>query len=419
MSDKKVIPISSNTACALKWAFNTFYTYSGEASSCHRVKEEPISLENFETEINNTPAVINDRRRMRSGEWPEAGRGCEYCKKIEDSGGTSDRLATSIYPWLSEVNMESDNHFPLLSEVYLSNTCDLKCVYCTPELSSKINSELIKYGADTTGQFPFKKVDTQDAYTEKYLSWVDKNYSSLRRLQILGGEPLLQKEFWRLIKKASTKANPELVISINTNLNADLNTVVELVEIAKTMVKNRHIKRFDIVCSLDCWGEQAEFVRYGLKLERWQQNFEYLLKQKWIYISVLHVVSSLTIKTMWQLQNIIENYKNNGFKISQQYHLVTGKIATELYHPLVFGSNFFKDSLNKLVNSFPVTDPWDNEEKKRIVGITKYLSSGNTPPDITRLNKLKDKLDEFDIRRGTDWKSLYPEINEFMLEHVV
>ena len=419
MTDKKVFPITSKTACVYKWAWNTFYTSTGESSSCYRVREESIDLDNFDIQFHNTPRVIDDRHRMQAGEWPESSRGCMYCKNIEDSGGVSDRTFSNNLPLTSEVNFETDITTPLISEVYLNNTCDLGCVYCSPELSSKINSELIQYGVNTAGQIPIVKFDKQAAYTEKYLTWVGKNYSSLRRLSVLGGEPLLQKEFWKLLDDADARSNPKLEIAINTNLNASFDTIVKLVDKAKQLVKKRKIKRFDIVCSLDCWGEQAEFVRYGLNLDRWQKNFEYLLKHKWLYISFVHVVSSLTIKTMEDMQKILTEYKKQGHRISQGYHLVTGEVSTELYHPLAFGSEFFKKQLTSLTDNYQTVASWDDEDKKRIVGISKFLTNGDIPPDTDRLHKLRNRLDEFDSRRGTDWKSLYPEINEFILKHVV
>ena len=419
MSDNKVFPIVSDTACVYKWAWNTFYTHSGEASSCYRVRNEHISLENFDNDFHNTEKVLNDRQRMRQGLWPESGRGCEYCKKIEDAGGTSDRIFSNNLPIVKEVDFSSDTTQPLISEVYLNNTCDLGCVYCTAELSSKINAELITHGRNSAGEIPIVKFDKQAAYTEKYLYWLNNNYTSLRRLSILGGEPLLQKEFWRLLANAKDLKNPKLELSINTNLNASFETVQRLVETAKFLVKNQNVKRFDIICSLDCWGPQSELVRYGLDLEKWQQNFEYLLRHKWLYVSVLHVVSSLTIKTMPDLQQIIAKYKNQGHRITQEYHLVTGKVAEDLYHPLAFGSEFFKEQLANLEETYPITEVWDTEAKKRLTGISKFLTAGNLPPDTNRLVRLKTRLDELDIRRGTDWKSLYPEINEFILKHVV
>lgn len=419
MINKKTIPIVRDPVCTYKWTWNTFYPYLGEASSCHRIKEEPIDLNNFDEQLHNTPIVMEDRQRMQNGEWPDPSRGCVYCKNIEDAGGTSDRMYSNSLPIALEVDFTSLKSQVLISEVYLNNTCDLGCLYCSAQLSSKINSELIKYGPDASGQIPITKFDKQAAYTEKYLSWVNTNYMSLRRLSILGGEPLLQKEFWRLMDRANTQSNPELEISINTNLNASFETIERLVSTAKELVKNRRIKRFDIICSLDCWGDQAEFVRYGLNLERWQKNFEYLIKHKWIYVSVLHVVTSLTIKTANELQQIILNYKKQGYKISQTYSLVVGKIAKDLFHPSIFGSDFFKDQLEDLLRNYPITEKWDNNTKQLLDGITKLILNGNKQPDLIRLKRLKTRLDEIDTRRGTDWKSLYPEINEFMIEHVV
>jgi hypothetical protein len=40
-------------------------------------------------DFHNHPGKIGDREKMLNGEWP--GNGCEYCKKIEDVGGVSER----------------------------------------------------------------------------------------------------------------------------------------------------------------------------------------------------------------------------------------------------------------------------------------------------------------------------------------
>ena len=99
--------------------------------------------------------------------------------------------------------------------------------------------------------------------------------------------------------------------------------------------------------------------------------------------------------------------------------MVVGKIAKDLFHPSIFGSDFFKDQLEDLLRNYPITEKWDNNTKQLLDGITKLILNGNKQPDLIRLKRLKTRLDEIDTRRGTDWKSLYPEINEFMIEHVV
>ena len=403
-------PIKNSAACVYKWTWNTFRLYTGTSSSCHRVKSVPVSLANFD-QFHNTPEVINDRRLMMEGKWP--GRGCEYCQSVEQQGGISDRLYQNQIPGLTPVDFSLDYAAPVtprISEIYLTNTCDLACVYCFPIFSSRINQELKKFGTYPIGIESITELSDRDRYFSAYMSWLDQNYQHLTRLSILGGEPLLQKEMWDILDFVSTRVNDNIEIAINTNLNADPQTLKKFVSIGKKLLVGKKIKRLDICCSLDCWGPQVEFIRYGLSLDRWRKNFEYLITHKWLTVSVHHVVTALSIATTKQLQDVIKEYKQINPKIIQEYHLVDSGYE-EIYHPTMFGSEFFKTELEQLLEEFPVTTEWDNQARLRLEGICKLMSAAR--PDPLRLAKLHTTLDMTDQRRGTDWKSLFPEINEY------
>ena len=68
MSDK-YFPIHSDTACKLKWTWNTIRLYTGVTSSCHRVTGETVTADNFAT-FHNTPKKLADRELMLQGQWP-------------------------------------------------------------------------------------------------------------------------------------------------------------------------------------------------------------------------------------------------------------------------------------------------------------------------------------------------------------
>jgi MoaA/NifB/PqqE/SkfB family radical SAM enzyme len=403
-------PIRNSAACVYKWAWNTFRLYNGTSSSCHRVKTVPVSIENFE-HFHNTPEVINDRKLMLEGKWP--GRGCEYCQSVEQQGGISDRLYQNQIAGLTPDDFSLDYSVsvtPKISEIYLTNTCDLACVYCFPGYSSKINYELKKFGPYPIGIESVTELSNRDQYFSAYMTWLDQNYQHLNRLSIMGGEPLLQKEMWDILDFVSTRVNHNIEIAINTNLNATPETLEKFIDICKELLVSKKIKRLDICCSLDCWGPQIEFIRYGLSLDRWQQNFEYLIKHKWLAVSVHHVVTALSIATTKQLQDIIKEYKKINPKIMQEYHLVDSGYE-EIYHPTMFGSEFFKIKLEQLLEEFPLTTEWDNQARLRLEGICKLMSAAQ--PDPLRLTKLHATLDITDQRRGTNWKLLFPEINEY------
>ena len=116
------------------------------------------------------------------------------------------------------------------------------------------------------------------------------------------------------------------------------------------------------------------------------------------------------------LQKQIAGYKLINDKIGQAYHLVDGS-TKPLYHPEIFGAGFFDADLDLLLETYPISNPWDVEAKTRLDGISKLLKSSK--PDIARLQLLKQTLDQIDQRRGTDWKTIFPKINNFFIENKI
>jgi len=407
----KIFPIKNSSACVFKWSWNTFRVITGGVSSCHRVKNEYLTSENFKEKFHNTPEVLNDRKLMLQGLWPK-NRGCEYCKNIEDAGGISDRLYHNGIEGLTPIDFNQTEYVsPSISEIYIDNTCDLACVYCQPLYSSKINQEYKQFGSFSwnTHKIPIEKNKENNLFS-KYIEWLTDNSSNLIRLSILGGEPLIQKDFWTLVELLKTVGHKNLELAINTNLNCDQQTIERLVEKAKELTVNKNIKFLYVSGSLDCWGDQAKFVRYGLSLENWERNFQYLMKHKWIKLAVHQVITSLTIKTANELQKRIAEYKKVNPKIIQEYHLPDGG-SEKVFHPEIFGKSFFAKQLEQLVKEFPITSEWDKFSRQRLEGVLKLMN--NAEPDHSRLTLFKETLDAIDFRHNTDWKKLWPEINDY------
>jgi len=412
----KTFPIKNDAACVYKWGWNTFRLYNAQSSSCHRVTPVTVPLDQFDN-FHNTDKVLDDRRRMLAGQWPESGRGCEYCQKIETYGGVSDRLYHNNVPGLTPVDFDitgDQNVTPRILELYLTNTCDLACVYCLPIFSSRNNEELKKFGPYPIGIQSVQQIPNRDQYFSAWLNWLDKNYDHIDTLSILGGEPFLQKEMWDILDFVGKRKNLNLTLAINTNLNAKPDLVKQFVETYKKLIVGKQIKQVRINASLDCWGPQAEFVRNGLSLSRWQENFEYLIQHKWLAISVHQVITSLSIGTALQLQQRVAEYKKQNPKIIQAYHIVDSGMD-EIYHPSIFGSTFFKTELDTLLSQYPVTTDWDNNARSRLEGVCKLMHTAQQEP--LRLAKLRDTLDMIDHRRNTNWRELFPKIDQYFIEH--
>ncbi len=124
-------PIKSASACLNKWTWSTIWLQSGTTASCHRIVPEEFDVADFDN-FHNTAEKIHQRETMMRGEWPT--KGCEYCERIETAGGRSDRLEildqmgySDFVPPEFETNLTATTITPRIVEIFINNTCNLKC----------------------------------------------------------------------------------------------------------------------------------------------------------------------------------------------------------------------------------------------------------------------------------------------------
>ncbi len=230
---KKTFPIVNDAACLYKWAWSTVFLSRGTTSSCHRGRHWRLTEDNF-MDFHNHHGKLADREKMASGEWP--GNGCEYCRDVEKAGGTSDRSgfvneSIELLPPEFEGYVQRAYEFddiplkvsPTLLEVYFNNVCNQACVYCTPGFSSQIEQEVRKHGPSAFNEdYSTWRPDSKyELYKEKFWEWMEKNSEHVQILQVLGGEPLYQKEFEQCLDFFDKNPRPNLVYRSFSNLKHD------------------------------------------------------------------------------------------------------------------------------------------------------------------------------------------------------
>lgn len=404
----RVFPIKTATACQLKWTWSTIFLTIENTASCHRTDSHKFDTDNFN--FHNTPSKLQDRQRMLDGLWPA--RGCNYCRDIEAAGGQSDRITNLDFPGIhAPVELDTDssavNVTPRMLEVYFDNTCNLKCLYCGPYFSSLWDAENIKHG-----QPAFNKSPNIEQNKIKLFEWLKQNSKHLTVFNILGGEPLYQKELEQCLDLFEQYPAPELKLQIFTNLNARLSHVQKIVERVKTLLDQGCLREFEVTASLDCWGEPQEYVRYPLDLTVWQQNFEYLLSQHWINLIINSTITPLTIKTLPDLLTKI----NEWSKVRKVYHYQNSVNSPSYLFIDIFGSIFQQDFEAALALK-PENTPEEIASKKYLQGISEQ--SAHKGPNIKEITKLFDFLNTMDQRRKTNWKHTFPwlvdEFNKYKL----
>jgi len=417
----KPFPIKQGLPCQLKWNHSTVFLTMATTASCHRVTHDPYNTSDGKIEFHNIKTKLEAREKMLQGKWP--GRGCEHCKSTEEAGGHSDRMShLNMHGVTAPKELEQDpsavNVTPTQLEIYFGNTCNLKCVYCNSKFSSTIDNEnrvhgQFDYGFENNQGAPvriFGKIKVNPNIqedTNKLFVWLDQHIHELNKLMILGGEPFLQKETERMVELLERTSNPNLTLVIFSNLTVDPARVQKWLARMWKLVEQGKLYNLQVVGSLDCWGPQAEYVRSGLDLKKYTENFEFILNKTKITPSINSALMALTIPT---LPDLITRM-NNWSKIRQVYWsgMKAGDHMRPYLNPTIFGKDIVPLGLEQAVNIFETNgDTIKESQLNNLIGIKTECE--NTAPNKWDQKMLKGYLEELDRRRNSDFKKLFPEI---------
>ena len=402
----KYFPIKTTTACQSKWTWNTLWLNEGTASSCHRAGWDKVSVKDFN--LHNGPNKIQARKDMLEGRWP--GGGCEYCRDIEQAGGHSDRQHNNLIPGLTPAEVDLDQTAVVVTqriqEIFAENTCNLSCIYCNSNLSSKIEQENHRYG-----EFRQKGVWLKDTLTNKqdnkelyakFLEWLTDNVHHLRRLHLLGGETFIQHKLMTdVLDILERKPNKDLKLCIFSNMNAPEKYWQLYIE----RIRNLPIKGFDLTASIDCWGPQQQYVRYGLDLELFEQRLAWASEQgDWLTLNINQSITNMTIKTMPELIKVVNKY-NQQKHIGHYFEFYIG--PEQYQHPKIFAYDMWEEDFKSIYSVMRSDTTEQKEVFTRLQGLEAQLKS-HTTHDYKQIENLHVYLDELDRRRQTNWRVLFP-----------
>ena len=408
--EQKPFPIKTETACQLKWSHSTVFLTKGESSSCHRVNGTKIRND---FDFHNTPEKLKDREKMLKGQWP--GRGCEHCKLIEEAGGTSDRMLHLNFPGLGpppEVDagdLTATKVTPRWLEIYFSNLCNLSCLYCGEHFSSQWESENKKHGHILEAMGLGYDKDTKwgkqaDDLNAKMFEWLDENVHHLYNLMILGGEPFTQPQSDKLLDFLETRENPNLTLTFFSNLSIDHERMKKRFQRMQKLKDDGKLAEIHIIGSIDCWGPEVEYVRYGLDLEKFEKNFEYLVNETDVRLGINAAWMSLTTFTMPELIKKINRWSTHKRPVFFSLMQAAGE---RYVHPEIFGSKVLDWGYREAFELFETQGNNVKEGYKTYLeGILKKIERAE--PDLDAQRNLHRYLTVLDNRRNTKYKDLFP-----------
>jgi len=268
--------------CLAKWKQVSLHLTTGMNNSCYHPPLHRIPIEEIKVNpgaLHNTAHKKQQRQMMLAGKRPAE---CQYCWNMEDLGEMSDRHYRSGEPWaaidfdrIANSSEDEDDIVPSYVEVNFNNACNLACSYCSPQYSSTWAQEIQRHGGypthvvhnhpdHFTGDRRVIPNREHNPYVEAFWAWWPTLYPQLRHFRMTGGEPLMDRNTYKVFDYVLALPKPDLHLNVTSNFSVEEKLWQKYLDYTKQLCAT-NIEHFMQYVSLDTgYIAHAEYIRHGL-----------------------------------------------------------------------------------------------------------------------------------------------------------
>tara|TARA_B100000287_G_scaffold75257_1_gene67135 strand:- start:2651 stop:3925 length:1275 start_codon:yes stop_codon:yes gene_type:complete len=332
---------------------------------------------------------------------------CTGCRKHELLYGRSDRmkyveqvlagtfdskvpeLLRAVQKFQEDGKIDLDERILDIKMKMFGNACNLDCYMCTPRSANTRTLSLKKIGKVFDPDLDPKdgeRMNTMKHDGEKYLDDVASVAKYTRSIKLIGGEPLVMKNHYKLLDKLVQSGHSKGIDLIyKTNLSV---FKMDNYDFRNYFGK---FKEFIMKISIDSYGKYNDYIR---KKSDWPQlidNMMVMKNRKDSRVNVHSVVSFLSVMHIWKLQ---EYLKEIG--IPHTYYIIQ--------HPAILQvKNLPYEIKQKLIPKY-----------KDYPNIIKSLEKKQNKLDFVKTIEYCQALD----RNHNNYKlfELYPELEQYYKE---
>jgi hypothetical protein len=206
---------------------------------------------------------------------------------------------------------------------------------------------------------------------------------------------------------------PNLEITLNSNLGVTFDRVDRLIERVDSLTSQNKIRKFSFFTSIEGWGEQAEYMRTGMKCDHWERNMRAVMKTG-ATINLMCTFNVLCVATFENLlHKVIEWRKEFGKRsvgidtpyLKEPPHWMIN-ILTPDFIP-------YMDKTLKFIQDNP--EHFHAVEYEKFKRVTNYMKEHVISEDKIRAGRrdFYSFFSENDKRLGTDLIKTFPQYEEF------
>ena len=431
--------------CLAKWKQVSLHLPTGLNNSCyhpplHSIDASAVTLN--PSALHNTTHKKEQRKIMLRQERPGE---CSYCWTQEDLGNLSDRHYRSGEPWAAKdfhsilESTGDEDVVPSYVEVNFNHACNLSCSYCSPQFSSTWQAEVDKSGgyptlpihndpSHFTGRNRPIPAREENPYVNAFWRWWPELYPELEHFRMTGGEPLMDKNTYRVFDYVLANPSPKLHLNVTSNFSVEPALFEKYLDYVKQMTTNepKYLEHFMQYVSLDAMFERAEYGRHGMNFERVWENVNRFLAEVPNRSSLTFIITmnTLNVTGLHELINAIHGLRQVYSKTYQRVWFDTPILRqpawqnvqilpSEYTDPLEEAWAFMCSKMEQPENPFKGFKDYELQRLQRVID---YMQEGcKLDPEYVKLQRANFYrfFNEHDQRRGTDFVATFPEMKEF------
>lgn len=434
-----------SSLCLAKWKQVSLHLTTGHTNSCYHPPLHRIPIENLASNpsaLHNTAHKKAQRKIMLMGQRPEE---CQYCWNMEDLGEMSDRHYRSGESWaaidfdkIANSTGDEDDVIPSYVEVNFNNACNLACSYCSPQYSSTWAREIERYGrgypthiihndlSHFTGDRRVVPNREHNPYVETFWKWWPTLYPQLRHFRMTGGEPLMDRNTYRVFDYVLARPKSDLHLNVTSNFSVEDRLWHKYLDYTKRIC-NTNIEHFMQYVSIDSGLlTHAEYIRHGLdaqlclsRCHTWlneipgrnsltfiitMNNLSVLGLQKLLeFILTLRKMMSITYQRVWFDTPVLRQPAWQSLQIlPESYAAILERTADWMQLNMETAADPFHGFKDFEVQRLRRDISWMREKQKQ--------DCTRERADFYRF------FSEHDRRRGTDFLATFPQMRQWWEE---
>jgi hypothetical protein len=262
-------------------------------------------------------------------------------------------------------------------------------------------------------------------YVDAFWEWWPTLYPQLEHFRMTGGEPLMDRNTYRVFDYVLANPSPKLHLNVTSNFSVDEKSWQKYLGYVKQLCDGR-IEHFMQYVSLDAWGAQAEYIRHGLDFDLLWDRVNQFLTQVPSYNSLTFIVTmnNLSVPSLENLFAGILGLRKTYSKTYQRVWFDTPVLREPAWQSLQILPEPYADKLEHLwawmVRQIETAEApfqgFKDYELSRLDRDIAWMRAGQDQDHAAAKADFWRFFTEHDRRRGTDFLKTFPEMKSWWAE---